>query len=90
MPIHAHSRARCTGYSGITEAGGLLSYSPNIPGLYRRSAYYVHCILNGTKPSELPVEQASTFEMIVNLKTAKALGIIVPPVVMVQATQVIQ
>jgi putative ABC transport system substrate-binding protein len=72
------------------EAGALLSYGADFPASYRRAAYYVDRILKGTKPADLPVEQPMTFEMVVNLRTAKALGITLPPTIMVQVTRVIQ
>ena len=67
-----------------------MSYGPSIPDMYRRAASYVDRILRGAKPGELPIERASTFEFVVNLKTAKALGITLPPTIMVQATRGIQ
>ena len=74
----------------FVENGGLMSYGPSIPEMYRRAAYYVDRVLKGTKPGDLPIERASTFELVVNLKTAKALGISIPPTIMVQATRVIE
>jgi len=71
-------------------AGGLLSYGPDGREQYRRTAYYVHRILNGARPGDLPIEQPTKFEMIVNLKTAKALGIKIPPAVLSRADEVIQ
>jgi len=59
----------------IVEAGGLMSYSPNFDDLYRRGAVYVDTILRGAKPADLPVEQATKFKLVLNLKTAKALGV---------------
>ena len=71
-------------------AGGLMSYYSNWKTLDQRTAVYVDKILKGAKPADLPVEQPTTFEFVVNLKTAKALGITIPPEIMVQATRVIQ
>ena len=72
------------------EAGGLVSYSPDRADLYRRAAGYVDKILKGANPAELPVQQATQFELVVNLRTAKALGLALPPAVLVRATQIIE
>ncbi len=74
----------------FVEAGGLLSYSASFTDNFRRAAAYVDRILKGAAPSELPVEQASTFELVVNLDAAKALGLEVPPSLLVQATRIIE
>src|SRR5262249_3207289 len=71
-------------------AGGLMSYEPRITELWRRAAYYVDRILKGAKPADLPVEQPMTFDFVVNLKTARELGITLPNEIMLQVTDVIQ
>jgi putative ABC transport system substrate-binding protein len=72
------------------EAGGLMSYGPNTPDLFRRAASYVDRILCGTKPADLPAEQPIKFDLIVNLATAKALGIAIPESFLLRADEVIE
>ena len=72
------------------EAGGLLSYGPNFSDLYRRAAEQASRILNGAKPADLPVEQPTKFDFVINLKTAKGLGVAVPKTLLLQADRVLE
>jgi putative ABC transport system substrate-binding protein len=83
VPLISHVRE-------FAAAGGLLTYGPSLPAFFRRAAAYVDKILKGAKPTDLPVEQPMTFELVINLKTAQALGLTIPPILLFQATDIIR
>jgi putative ABC transport system substrate-binding protein len=77
-------------YRELVEAGALMSFGPSYEGMHRRAAFFVDRILKGANPGGLPVERPATFELVVNLKAAKALGLTIPQSVLLRATTVIQ
>jgi putative ABC transport system substrate-binding protein len=83
-------RLPSAGFKEFAEAGGLLGYGVDIVGLFRRAAYFVDRILKGAKPADLPIEQPTKFELVINLKTAKALGLTIPPALLLRADRLIE
>src|SRR6185295_14551024 len=78
------------GLTDLARMGGLMGYGVNLPGMYRQGAAFVDRILKGAKPADLPVEEPTVFDLVINLKTAKALGLTIPPAVLARADEVLQ
>jgi putative ABC transport system substrate-binding protein len=92
LPEQWSAISACSAVKGrrSVEAGGLIGYGPPIPANNRRAATAVDKILNGANPADLPLEQPTTLELVINLKTAEALGLTIPPTLLFQATEVIR
>jgi len=88
--LAAKTRIPAIGDREYTDAGGLMAYAVNLPGFWRRAAVFVDKILKGAKPAELPVEQATRFDVVINLKAAKALGLTIPQSLLLRAAQILE
>jgi putative tryptophan/tyrosine transport system substrate-binding protein len=88
--LAAKHRLPTIGFREYVDAGGLLAYAVDFPAIWRRGADFVDKILKGAKPGELPIEQATKFELVVNLKTAKAIGLAIPPTLLLRANHVFE
>jgi putative ABC transport system substrate-binding protein len=85
-----HRLPTMNAYTELVEAGGLMSFGPSYPGMHRRAAYFVDRILKGANAADLPMEQPSKFELFINLRTARALGLVIPQPILLRADDLIQ
>jgi putative ABC transport system substrate-binding protein len=85
-----HRLPAVSSWGSLADAGVLMAYGPSLTDQCRRAALYVHKILKGARPADLPVEQPTTFELVVNMKTAKALGLTIPPTLLLRADRVVE
>lgn len=90
VDVVARLRLPAIGFLEFGEAGGLMAYGASIVEMHRRAAAFIDKILKGAKPAELPVQQPTKFELIINLRTAKALGLMIPPALLARADEVIE
>jgi putative ABC transport system substrate-binding protein len=88
--IAGQKRLPSAGNTDLAEAGGLIGYGVNVPAMFYHAAYFVDRMLKGAKPGDLPVERATKFDLVLNLKTAKALGLTIPQSLLLRADQVIE
>jgi putative ABC transport system substrate-binding protein len=86
----ANNRLPSVGFVNLAQVGGLIGYGVNFPDLWHRAAYFVDRILKGAKPADLPVQQPTKFQLVINQKTAKVLGIAIPPQLLARADAVIE
>jgi putative ABC transport system substrate-binding protein len=85
-----HQLPSISGYAEFAEAGGLVAYGPSLSDIWRSSAGFIDKILRGSKPGDLPVEQPTKFELVINLKTARALGLVIPQSTLLRADNLIE